>query len=300
MIMSVFELNWVADKEDEGKVLREFLKEKRISKSSLTDIKFHGGKIFVNKQEVTVRYSLSQFDSVSVVFPSEEISKSMLAENIPLNIVFEDESVLIVNKPPGMNTIPSREHPTGSLANALLNHYQNMGLQSTVHVVTRLDRDTSGLVLIAKHRYVHHLLSEDQKMGLVNRKYQALIHGILQGNGFIEAPIGRNSDSIIEREVREDGQYAYTEYSTISVFKCFSHVELKLKTGRTHQIRVHMSHIGHPLLGDSLYGGTEERIKRQALHCCFVSFTHPISNQVIEFCLDLPSDMKKVVEGNLN
>lgn len=297
--MSVFELNWVVEKEDDGKILREFLKEKRISKSSLADIKFQGGKILVNKQEVTVRYELTQFDQVSVIFPLEEISESMKIENIALQIVFEDEAVLIVNKPSGMNTIPSREHPTGSLANAMLGHYRNIGLSSTVHVVTRLDRDTSGLVLIAKHRYVHHLLSEDQKKGFVKRKYQALVHGVLQGTGSIEVPIGRKSDSIIEREVRVDGQYAFTEYMTLSANNDFSHVQLELKTGRTHQIRVHMAHIGHPLLGDSLYGGTKELIKRQALHCFFISFVHPVSNQVLDFRIDLPTDMKKVVEENL-
>lgn len=296
--MSVFELNWIAGNEDVGKVLREFLKEKRISKSALADIKFHGGRILVNKHEVTVRYVLAHCDHVSVEFPLEEISESMQAEYISLPIVFEDEAVLIINKPAGMNTIPSREHPAGSLANAVLGHYQNIGLSSTVHVVTRLDRDTSGLVLIAKHRHVHHLLSEDQKKGHVKRSYEAFVHGRVEGSGSIEVPIGRKLDSIIEREVRENGQYAFTEFTTLSAFKDFSHVRLKLKTGRTHQIRVHMAHIGHPLLGDTLYGGTEERIHRQALHCCWVSFAHPVTNQVLEFKSDLPSDMQKIVEGN--
>ncbi|MDF2535908.1 MAG: RluA family pseudouridine synthase, partial [Bacillales bacterium] len=256
--MTGFELNWVIKDEDVGKLLREFLREQQVSKTALTNIKFQGGRILVNKQEVTVRYILAKDDHVLIVFPLEEKSESMIGENIPLDIIFEDETILIVNKSAGMNTIPSRIDPTGSLANAIIGYYHQIGLSSTVHVVTRLDRDTSGLVLIAKHRHTHHILSEDQKIGQVKRNYEAFVHGKIEGFGSIEVPIGRNKDSIIEREVREDGQYAYTEYQTLSVFEKFSHMRIKLKTGRTHQIRVHMAHVGHPLLGDTLYGGSEE------------------------------------------
>ena len=297
--MSNFELNWVIEIEDAGKLLREFLREKRVSKTALTNIKFQGGRILVNRQEVTVRYTLERDDQVKIEFPIEEKSESMIGERIPLDIIFEDDTILIVNKPAGMNTIPSRKDPTGSLANAIVGHYQQIGLCSTVHVVTRLDRDTSGLVLIAKHRHTHHLLSEDQKNGLVNRYYEVFVHGRIEGFGSIEEPIGRNIDSIIEREVREDGQYAYTEYQTLSIFDEFSHMRIKLKTGRTHQIRVHMAHVGHPLLGDTLYGGSDELMARQALHCCWISLIHPVINEKMDFSSKLPDDMQKIVEDRV-
>ncbi len=183
----------------------------------------------------------------------------MVGEDIPIEVIYEDEVLLVINKPSGMNTIPSREHPSGSLANALIGYFQKIGLQATTHIVTRLDRDTSGLVLVAKYRYFHHLFSEQQKSGAIKRTYTALAEGQLNElSGVIEEPIGRKKDSIIEREVRRDGQYALTRYQVLKRYPQFTLLELHLETGRTHQIRVHLSYLGHPLLGDDLYGGKVE------------------------------------------
>lgn len=295
--MNGFRLSWQVKIEQQGVLLREFLKGQHISKAALVDIKFNGGRIEVNQKEETVRYVLQAGDEVTVHFPLETPSEGLLAEDLPLNIIYEDDYVLVVNKEPFMNTIPSREHPTGSVANRLAGYYQKLKLASTVHVVTRLDRDTSGLMLIAKHRHIHHLLSEQQKQGDVNRTYQALVHGDFRGEGKIEAPIGRKSTSIIEREVREDGQYACTYYKVMSQQKDFSLVQLKLLTGRTHQIRVHMAYLGHPLLGDDLYGGTVDRINRQALHCSSLSFYHPFMHERVSFEAGLAQDMMDVIKG---
>ncbi|KAA0546719.1 RluA family pseudouridine synthase [Bacillus sp. BGMRC 2118] len=273
-------------------LVREFLKKQEISKVALTDIKFGGGDILVNNVSVTVRYVLREGDVLKVLFPPEKRSDDLLSENIPLHIVYEDAYLLVINKPPFMSTIPSRDHPTSSLANALLYYYEQKNIQSTVHIVNRLDRDTSGLLIVAKHRYTHHLFSKQQKVREIHRRYEAFVHGqIKQDCGTIQAPIGRKEDSIIEREVREDGQDAVTHFEVLARYKGFVHVSLKLETGRTHQIRVHMSHLGHPLLGDDLYGGKRELIARQALHSTELSFTHPITKENLHFEISLPEDM---------
>lgn len=296
--MSNFTIKWKIGKGDNEKLVREFLKEQEISKTALTDIKFMGGKITVNGIEVTVRRKLHEGDLLIVEFPDEVKSESLLGEEIPLQIVYEDAYVLVVNKPAGMTTIPSREHPTGSLANGIVGYYEQINLTATVHIVTRLDRDTSGLVLIAKHRHIHHLLSKQQKEGGVKRVYEAIAEGIFTvKKGTIEKPIGRKKDSIIEREVQVGGQYACTHYEVLRQYPAFAYVKLNLETGRTHQIRVHLVSMGHPLLGDDLYGGDVTQIKRQALHCCRLKFFHPILKETLQLEASLPYDMKELI-GN--
>lgn len=287
-----FKLNWKIDTRDTDKLLKDFLKEQEISKTALTDIKFKGGRIVVNDQDVNVRYKLKMGDELTIYFPPEQPSEGVKGENIPLDIVYEDEYLLVIQKPAEMNTIPSREHPHGSLANALVGHYEKIGIRATSHIVTRLDRDTSGLVLVAKHRHTHHLLSMQQKSGKVKRTYEAFAEGHFSTlAGKIEKPIGRKSDSIIEREVREDGQFACTHYTVIRSLMRFTHLELRLETGRTHQIRVHLSHEGHPLVGDDLYGGKTTLMGRQALHCKKIAFYHPLLKKDFVFESALPSDM---------
>ncbi|NRD78448.1 RluA family pseudouridine synthase [Bacillus sp. BRMEA1] len=278
-------------------IIREFLKKEEISRTALTDIKFQGGQILVNGEDVNVRYKLLEGDRLTVEFPPENPSQGMKGEKIPLSIIYEDDYLLVVNKPAGMSTIPSREHPTGSLANALIGFYEQLKLQATAHIVTRLDRDTSGIVLVAKHRHVHHLFSKSQRSGEVKRIYEAFAEGrIASETNTVDAPIGRNPDSIIEREVRHDGQNAITHYRVLARLRDFTYLELKLETGRTHQIRVHMSYIGHPLLGDDLYGGSLAKIKRQALHCKHIHFIHPFTYEEMSFTAPLPDDMKNILK----
>lgn len=294
-----FKLNWIIDESSAGIPIKEFLKQKEISRIALTDIKFKGGFILVNHEEVNVRYRLNEGDSLTVIFPAEIPSEGVKAEDIPLSILYEDEFLLVVNKPAMMNTIPSREHPNGSLANALVGYYQGAGIQATSHIVTRLDRDTSGIVLIAKHRHVHHLFSKMQQNGLVKRTYEAFAGGLLvSDHGSIIEPIGRKKDSIIEREVRADGQYACTHYRVIKRYSTFTRIELGLETGRTHQIRVHMSFFGYPLLGDDLYGGNTALINRQALHCKKIQFHHPFYKEEMSFSAALPEDMTRLLEAD--
>lgn len=276
---------------EEGLLLREALSKWNISKRALTAIKFDGGALFVNGEEKNVRHKLQIGDVVTIIFPMEDVSEGLIAEHLPLHIIYEDESLLVINKPPFMNTIPSREHPSGSVANFVHGYFQQQNIASTVHIVTRLDRDTSGLMIVAKHRHIHHLMSEQQKSGTVHREYEALVHGqVTPIQQSIIAPIGRTDTSIIEREIRAEGQFAHTDVHVLTQNDGITHVRLRLYTGRTHQIRVHMAHIGHPLVGDDLYGGSRALINRQALHCRYVEFIHPITGEMVTFESELPED----------
>jgi len=294
--LAAFTLGWHISADDSGKFVREFLKEQSISKTALTDIKFAGGGIFINGTPVTVRHRLSKGEILKVVFPPEAPSSDLQPENLPLHIVYEDAYLLVVNKPPYQQSIPSRESSSGSLANALIYYYYSIGHNATVHLVNRLDRDTSGLLLVAKHRHIHHLMSEQQKAGKLKRIYEAIVHGDFAiESGTIDAPIGRKDDSIIERQVREDGQKAVTHFKVVENVGKWTHVQLQLETGRTHQIRVHLSHIGHPIVGDDLYGGERKEIARQALHCCKLRFQHPMDKRKLVFDAEMPNDMKELL-----
>lgn len=283
----------------DGVMLREaLLRQFGISKRALTAIKYDGGQLLVNGEEKTVRHVLQQGDEVTVVFPVERPSEGLVAEEGQLDVVYEDDSILIINKAPYQSTIPSREHPTGSVANVLMHYFEQTNLQSTAHIVTRLDRDTSGLMCIAKHRHIHHLMGLAQKTHDVDRMYEAIVHGHV-ADDFIEvtAPIGRSDTSIIERVVREDGQHAHTDVTVLKRFtyngEALTHVRLKLYTGRTHQIRVHLAHLGYPLIGDGLYGGSKSLIDRHALHCVKIQFTHPLTQQEHVHEIPLAADLQR-------
>lgn len=291
--MKPFQLTYTAENQS---LLREALGEWGISKRTLASVKYGGGQILVNGAEVTVRHPLEKGDAVTVIFPNEEHGKGLLAEDGDLNIVYEDDALLIVEKPPLQNTIPSREHPFGSLANIVAKHFNDNGIPSTLHIATRLDRDTSGLVCIAKNRHIHHMISMQQQEKKMKRRYEALVHGVVDKDQFtITAPIGRKNSSIIEREVREDGQFAETEVRVLKRLPDYSHISLQLNTGRTHQIRVHLAHVGHPLVGDDLYGGKRELLDRQALHCTELELIHPVSGQKLFFNSSLNEDMQALI-----
>ena len=289
-----FQLQFINDKE--GQLLREAIANGGISKRALTAIKFGGGALFVNGEERNVRHPLTVGDAVRIIFPYEDVSEGLIAQHEELTIVYEDEAILIIDKPAFMSSIPSKEHPDSSIANFVYGYFERQQLASTVHIVTRLDRDTSGLMVIAKHRHIHHLMSEQQKKGLIHREYEAVVEGTVEQDvQSICAPIGRKDTSIIEREVRADGQFAHTDVTVLARTNGLTHIRLKLHTGRTHQIRVHMAFIGHPLVGDELYGGSRTIINRQALHCRFVQFEHPLTKIPMQFESKLPEDISCVM-----
>ncbi|MDA7026115.1 RluA family pseudouridine synthase [Bacillus sp. CLL-7-23] len=283
---------------EHGVLLKDYLRHLGISKRLLVDIKFGGGDLFVNGKHVTVRYVLQKGDELVIRFPLEKVSESLRPEIIPLDILFEDDHVLVLNKQPYLSSIPSREHPSGSLANGLIHYYRQNDYQATVHLVSRLDRDTSGVMLVAKHRFAHSLLSNLQKNGQVKREYRAIVQGLIsEEQGTIDAPIGRKTDSIIERAVISEGQKAVTHFKVNNRIGELTDVSLHLETGRTHQIRVHMSHIGHPLCGDTLYGGSRALINRQALHSEKLTFIHPFTREELTFEAPTPQDIQQLLEG---
>ncbi|WP_062048090.1 RluA family pseudouridine synthase [Bacillus sp. JCM 19034] len=284
------------------KVLRQFLREDcQMSKKGLADIKFNGGLITVNGIETTVRSPLQCGDIVTVGLPAERRSGALDVEHIPLSIVFEDDHFIVIDKMAGMSTIPSREHPNGSLANAVLGYYDRIGLTTTFHAVNRLDRDTSGLLIIAKHRFAHDRLSTLQQEGKVKRNYHAIVQGhVNQRKGTIDAPIGRSTDSIITRTVTKNGKRAITHYEVIMHKPHYTLLSIRLETGRTHQIRVHFSYIGHPLLGDDLYGGSKDLILRQALHCSKVTFLHPFTGKEVEVHSPLSEDLASLISTDFS
>ena len=292
--MTNLTLKYVVKKEQ---LLREFLLENNISRKTLTRIKFDSdGSIKVNGNEENVRYTLKENDRVEITLPSEDYSEFVRFINKPVDIVYEDEYFLIVNKGINLPSIPSRNMEDESLLERVNYYFREKNINSIPHIVTRLDKNTSGLVLIAKYRHIHALFSNLS----IDKYYTALVNGKVENNAIVEAPIRRVSSSIIEREVGEGGEYSKTEYWLEKYIPelNISIVKLKLYTGKTHQIRVHMKYEGHPLLGDELYGGDVSLIKRQALNCSNLAFVHPITREFIDIKVEIPADMKKVIEYN--
>ena len=278
----------------EEQVLREFLLANNISRKTLTRIKFDSdGSIKVNGREENVRYLLKINDIIEITLPSENFSEVVRFIDKHIDIVYEDPYFLIVNKEINLPSIPSRNLEDESLLERVNYYFKKKKINTIPHIVTRLDKNTSGLVLIAKHRHVHALFSNME----IDKYYTALVNGKVKNNEIIEAPIRRVSSSIIEREVGEGGEFAKTEYWLEEYIsdKDISVVKLKLYTGRTHQIRVHMKYRGYSLLGDGLYGGDMRLIPRQSLHCSKLAFIHPITDEMINVRVDLPNDMTNVI-----
>ncbi|QKY68620.1 RluA family pseudouridine synthase [Lentibacillus sp. CBA3610] len=292
-------MNWTVTKQHEELTIRKYLQRKhKFSKRMIKQIIHGDGEFRVNDIKTNAGYKLKSGDVLAVTFPEEKKGAMMVPEKMPLAIVYEDDAVLIINKPAGRATIPSFHHSSGTIANGVLAHYQQQGLPYTFHVVTRLDRNTSGLMLVAKHRWSHSILSESQKKSKITRAYDAIVEGHLsQKKGTINAPIGRKEGSIIERTVTDQGKHAITHYSVLKESDDHTLIRVQLETGRTHQIRVHFSHIGYSLAGDDLYGGGTIPIDRQALHCCHLSFEHPITGRWMDFTAEMADDMKMIVKA---
>ena len=283
---------------DEHVKVKTFLKKHEISKALLAKVKFAGGNIFVNGQSQNAIYLLDIGDKVTVDIPSEKGFESLEAVDRDLSIVYEDEHFLVLDKPAGVASIPSVNH-SNTMANFVKAYYIRQDYENQqVHIVTRLDRDTSGLMLFAKHGYAHARLDKQLQKKMIEKRYYALVQGSceLKSEGDIIAPIGRDPDSIITRCVTKDGKYAHTSYKVVEQFGNIYLVDIRLHTGRTHQIRVHFAHLGFPLLGDDLYGGTlEAGITRQALHCHSLSFYNPFLEKQLQLESQLPIDFQNTI-----
>ncbi|HGD4669168.1 TPA: RluA family pseudouridine synthase, partial [Streptococcus agalactiae] len=269
--------------------VKTLLKSHDVSRGLLAKIKYRGGKIFVNGEEQNAIFLLEIGDVVTIDIPDEPSHETLEPVPHDLDIVYEDDHFLILNKPFGFASIPSSIH-SNTIANFIKHYYvSNNYANQQVHIVTRLDRDTSGLMLFAKHGYAHARLDKQLQAKAIEKRYYALVSGSgdLADSGDIIAPIARDVDSIITRRVHESGKYAHTSYQVVARYGDVRLVDIKLHTGRTHQIRVHFAHIGFPLLGDDLYGGRMDLgINRQALHCHSLSFYDPFMGKINKQTLD--------------
>lgn len=286
---------------DECGATAEYLLKKHfgISSGLLCELKY-AGKIFINGEVCRSVDTVCTGDTVSAdVAENCADFGTIVPFEFEVEILFEDEFLLVVNKPGDMESHPCHSNYETTLANAVMYHWSQNGEYHRYHIVNRLDRGTSGICVIAKNRFAHSKLSEQMQAGLFEKYYMAVVHGrISEDAGTIELPIGRTGESVIKREVREDGKFARTIYNTMSRTENYSLVEIKLETGRTHQIRVHFSYIGHPLVGDWLYGdGDNEKmlISRQALHSSRVEFFHPVTGKRLIFETEVPQEMKKLL-----
>lgn len=253
--------------------------------------------VFLNAVPCDTRIFPNIGDIITICFDYEEDNSNIVPKNIDLNIVFEDEWLLIVNKPAGIAIHPSVLHYSDSLCNSVRFYFDKIGLKKKIRPVSRLDSNTSGLVIFAKCEYIQEYLISEMKSNSFKKEYLAVCNGKLKAKkDTINLPISRKDNSIIERCISANGQNSITHYEVLKEFDNYSLIKCTLETGRTHQIRVHMCAIGHPLIGDSLYGNSSNIINRQALHCYKVCFIHPIFKNTLEFVGELPLDFKKLIK----
>lgn len=276
--------------------LKDLLKNYfQISDRLLIKLK-HEQKIFVNNTKAYVDMSLNLGDIVSVYIDFIEDNSNIVPTKMILDIVYEDDALLVVNKPAGIPVHPSMDHFTDSLSNGIRYYFDKIGVKKKIRPVNRLDKDTSGLVVFAKNQYIQECFVRQMKENKFIKEYIAICNGVIEkDSGTINAPIARKENSIIERCVSGKGDNAITHYEVIKTTNDYTVVKCILETGRTHQIRVHLAYIGHPLLGDTLYGSSSPLISRQALHAYKITFIHPITKQKLEFTAKIPADFEKLI-----
>lgn len=273
--------------------LRDFVKENEIS-SRLFRRLYRNKHIYVNGQFLRKDSKLKKGDRVSIYMEDEE--NNITPEKMDLDIIYEDHDLLVLNKEPFMVVHTTSGHQSGTLSNGVSYYFKEKGINMRIRFVNRLDRDTSGVLIVAKNPFAHQQLALQLEANSFVKKYYCIVEGVVEGDeGTIDFPIGREEDSCIERVVTEDGQEALTKYRVVERYRDASLLEVQIFTGRTHQIRVHMNHIGHPIVGDSLYNKESPYIKRQALHSCYLKAVHPRTKEDIEFIAPLPADIKSLI-----
>lgn len=251
--------------------------------------------VLLNNKQIDTRSSINIGDNVKIDLNYEEENDNIVPVKMNLDILYEDDCLLIINKPAGIAVHPSILHFEDSLSNGIRFYFDSIGLKKKIRPVNRLDLDTSGIIVFAKNEFVQECLIRQMNNNIFKKEYIAIVTGHLkEKSGVINLPIARKENSIIERCISEKGQNAITKYEVIKELDSMSVVKCFLETGRTHQIRVHFMAIGHPLIGDSLYGSKSSLINRQALHCYSISFVHPITKEVLNITCNLPKDMENI------
>ena len=291
-------IDYIIDEDSAGLRVEQFLRRKRYSGQNLSEIKRMPKSILVNGVHYYMRQELSTGDHLQVRICETQNSEKIPPTKLALDIIYEDEDLLVLNKPAGMPIHPSLNNYTNSIANALAYYFQSQGKPFIFRCCNRLDRDTSGLTIVSKHLVSGSILSDMTKYRKVHREYLAIVRGsVTPSEGTIQAPLGRKDGTIIERTVDwEHGEDAVTHYKVVKEANGHSLVSLRLETGRTHQIRIHMKYLGYPLIGDYLYNPDMEYMTRQALHSHHMEFTHPITGAHMSFTAPLPEDMARVMQ----
>ena len=285
------------NKEYSGKTVERFLRDKGYTRQSLVDLKKMDENLLIDGKWVYLNHLLNTNDELIVQIDERGFSEKILPADLHFDIAYEDEDILVVDKPYDMPIHPSINNYDNTLANAVAYYYRQKGIDIVFRCINRLDRDTSGLTIIAKHQVAAGILYDRMSRREIHRDYLAIVEGEdIEDEGVIDLPIGRKPNSGIERCIDfNTGEKAITNYRVIKRFDNKALVNLQLGTGRTHQIRVHMSYIGHPLVGDWLYNPSNKEIKRQALHSHRLTFIHPITNEEMELISDIPKDMLKLI-----
>ncbi len=293
-------LTYEINSEYAGYSIDKYLKSQGYSSANITAIKKMPNNVVINGEWVHMNRKLQAGEILTVNITEDNSSEKIPPVKMDLDIVYEDEDIIVINKPARLPIHPSLNHYEDSLANGLAYYYEAQNKPFIFRCANRLDKNTSGLTVIAKHLVSGNILSTMVKNREFHREYYAIVRGHLdEPKGTIDAPIGRVGDSIITRQVDfENGERAITHYEVIDEQKGHSLISIHLETGRTHQIRVHFKYIGHPLIGDHLYNPDFEYMTRQALHSHKISFIHPITKKAMEFIAPLPDDMNFITSDS--
>ena len=280
---------------DAGKTIETFLLENEYTPSCIKHLKKAPKRITVNGKWEFVNKVLKEGDLLETTFVEEVASENIVAVEMPLDIVYEDEDILVINKGANVPIHPSKGYEESSLANGVMHYYEKQSVPFVFRSVNRLDQNTTGLVIVAKNMFSGAILCESMRKRDIHRTYLAITEGEIPEKGTITFPIGRREGSAVERCIDENGQSAVTHYEKVRYANGHSLAKIQLETGRTHQIRLHMRAIGHPLPADALYNPNFSVIDRHALHSWKLEFPHPITKEIMSFEQELPEDMRKVL-----
>lgn len=284
----------VFDVKTPGLSIEEELRENRGISGRLSRRLQKNNQLYLNGKLSKGNAIVKRGDKIAILM-EDEIENS-IPINIPLDIIYEDYDLLILNKQPNIVVHPTKSHLDDTIGNGVAYYFKSKNIKKKVRFINRLDMGTSGILVIAKNSFTHQQLSKQMEEDSIEKMYIAVVKGVIEvENGVINAPIGKKEDEPMIREVMKDGQHALTKYKVIERYSDATLVQVKIETGRTHQIRVHMKYIGHPIIGDILYNKESDLINRQALHAHYFKFNHPRTGEEKEVKANLPEDMKELL-----